>query len=175
VRAALAVLRHCAALSFALLFGNACAPPPQGPLAGASDAWAKPPDVTRAPDPPPAAWEAYASVRDWPPMNAAAFTSRGHRPEQSVDIRVSPESRATYSALVSDSVFSDGSILVELSHTGEGHGYGMRKAAGNWTFYELNAQGGLLASGALPLCAGCHAQAPADSVFGLPREIAQPH
>jgi hypothetical protein len=104
-------------------------------------------------------------------MNAAAFSSQGHQPEQLVEIRVSPESRATYSALVTDSVFADGSILAELPHAGDGHGYGMRKAAGNWTFFELNAQGGVLASGALTLCAGCHARAPADGVFGLPREI----
>jgi hypothetical protein len=46
----------------------------------------------------------------------------------------------------------------------------MRKAGGSWSFFELDAHGGVLASGPLSLCAGCHAQAPADYVFGLPRE-----
>jgi hypothetical protein len=103
-------------------------------------------------------------------MNAAPFTARGHQPEQQVDVRVSPESRATYSALVVDSAFSDGCVLAELSHAGDGRGYGMRKAGGSWSFFELDAHGGVLASGPLSLCAGCHAQAPADYVFGLPRE-----
>ena len=90
-----------------------------------------------------------------------------------MDVRVSPESRATYSALVADSVFPEGSVLTELSHAGDGRGYGMRKAAGNWSFFELDANGGVTASGALALCAGCHAQAPADGAFGLPRELTE--
>jgi hypothetical protein len=51
-----------------------------------------------------------------------------------------------------------------------GFGYAMRKAGTEWTFVRLSAQGGVLESGALALCAGCHAQAPADHVFGLPRD-----
>ena len=120
-------------------------------------------------------WDAYAQVSQWPALNEAPFTSRGHQPEQAVDIRVSPESRPTYIALVTDSVFSDGAVLAELAHAGEGRGYAMRKAAGSWAYFELDAHGGVLASGALPLCAGCHAQAPADGVFGLPRDIAPSH
>jgi hypothetical protein len=108
-------------------------------------------------------------------VNRAPFTSRGHRPEQRVDVRVSPESRSTYGALVTDSLFPDGSVLAELSHAGDGRGYGMRKAGGRWSFYELDPSGGVTASGALALCAGCHAQAPADSVFGLPREPTEAH
>jgi hypothetical protein len=45
----------------------------------------------------------------------------------------------------------------------------MRKEAGQWSYFQLDAQGGVLASGALSLCAGCHVQAPADRVFGPPR------
>jgi hypothetical protein len=103
-------------------------------------------------------------------MNATPFTSRGHRPEQQVEVRVNPESRALYSTLVTDSVFPDGSVLAELSHQADGHGYGMRKASGRWEFFELDGRGGVLASGALSLCGGCHAQAASDGVFGLPRD-----
>jgi hypothetical protein len=77
--------------------------------------------------------------------------------------------RANYAALVADTVFPDGSLLAELSHNAAGNSYVMRKNAGVWSYFELDPQGLVLASGALALCAGCHAQAPADSVFGLAR------
>ena len=97
------------------------------------------------------------------------FNSRGHQPEQQVDIRVNDVARANYVALVTDTVFPDGSLLAELSHSGSGNSYIMRKIAGVWSYLELDPTGAVLASGAPPLCAACHAQAPADFVFGLPR------
>jgi hypothetical protein len=84
-------------------------------------------------------------------------------------VRVNDVARSAYTALVTDSVFPDGSVLAQLAHGALGNGYVMRKSAGAWSYFELDAQGTLLASGALLLCAGCHAQAPADHVFGLPR------
>jgi len=173
VRAALAVFRLCTGAAFALSAGAGCARVAQGPLPGASDAWAKPSEGKQVPPPPAPAWDAYAAVRQWPSVNETPFVSHGHRPEQRVDVRVSPESRATYSALVADSIFPDGSVLAELSHAGGGRGYGMRKAGGSWSFFELDEAGGVIASGALALCVGCHAQAPADDVFGLPRELTE--
>jgi hypothetical protein len=95
--------------------------------------------------------------------------SRGHLPEQQVDVRVSDVARANYVALVSDTVFPDGSLLAQLSHSASGHGYVMRKSAGVWSYFELDPRGTVLASGVLTLCAGCHAQAHSDHVFGLPR------
>lgn len=111
----------------------------------------------------------YAEVQHWPAVSAAPFTSRGHQPEQSVEVRVNELAHASYTALVTDTVFPEGSLLVELP-SGPGHGYAMRKASGVWSYFELDAKGGLLASGTpLALCDGCHAQAPADHVFGPPR------
>jgi hypothetical protein len=176
VRAAFAVLRlraH-AGLTFALGLTAACAPAAQSPLPGASDAWKKPGEAKLAPATPAPAWEAYAEVKQWPALNAAPFVSRGHPPEQPVDVHVNPESRELYRALVPDSLFPDGSVLAELPHGSDGRGYGMRKVDGAWRFFELNGGGGLISSGALGLCVGCHAQAPADGVFGLPRP-AEPH
>jgi hypothetical protein len=171
VRAAFAVFRPRRWSASALAFGLcvACAPVAQGPLAGSSDAWKKASEPARAPAPPAPAWEVYANAKQWPTANAAPFISRGHQPELPVDVRVSPEIRATYTGLVVDSTFPEGSVLTELSHADGGRGYAMRKERGNWRFYVLDANGGLLSSGALPLCAGCHAQAPSDGVFGLPR------
>ena len=84
-------------------------------------------------------------------------------------MRVNDLARPAYTALVTDTVFPDGSVLAELAHGTSGQGYVMRKSAGTWSYFELDSRGALLASGALPLCSGCHAQAPADCVFGLPR------
>jgi len=153
---------------------TACAPAARSPLAGASDAWKKSADTKQTSAPAAPAWESYAEVKQWPALNAAPFISHGHQPEQSVDVHVNPESRELYQALVPDSVFPDGSVLAELPRGPDGRGYGMRKVDGAWRFFELNGDGGLISSGALSLCAGCHAQAPADGVFGLPRP-AEPH
>jgi len=125
------------------------------------------------PLPPP--WDAYVEAAGWPAVNPAPFVSRGHQPEQQVDVHVNPESREIYRALVRDSVLPEGSVLAELPRLNGGRGFGMRKVGGGWRFFELDARGGVIASGALSLCAGCHSQAPADCVFGLPRGPAEPH
>jgi len=187
VRAAFAVFRPkrrsaatftldlCVALNLCVALGvcASCAPAAQGPLAGSSDAWKKGSEPEPLPAPPASTWEVYAQAKQWPTANAAPFISRGHQPEQPVDVRVSPEIRATYSDLVVDSTFPDGSVLTELSRAPGGRGYAMRKEGGNWQFFALDGNGGLLSSGALSLCAGCHAQAPSDGVFGLPRVPAE--
>jgi hypothetical protein len=118
---------------------------------------------------PAAAWEGYGEVLRLPLVTPAPFQTRGHLPEQSVDVRVNDAARVPYATLVADAVFPDGSLLAELSHSASGNGYVMRKNAGAWSYFELDPRGTVLASGALALCASCHAQAPSDGVFGLPR------
>ena len=169
VRAALAVFRVCACLTFACA---ACTAPARGPLAGASDAWKNGPEPAPPTPAPSAVWDSYSEALHWPAANGAPFTSHGHQPEQQVDVHVNDAARLAYSALVSDTVFPDGSVLAELPHagTGAGVGYAMRKEAGQWSYFQLDVHGGVLANGAPSLCAGCHAQAPADRVFGPPRE-----
>jgi len=150
----------------------ACTTPARSPLAGASDAWKNGPEPAPPTPAPSAVWDGYGEALHWPAANDAPFTSRGHQPEQQVDVRVNDIARSTYGALVSDTVFPDGSVLVELPHAGTGSGasYAMRKEGGHWSYFQLDWRGGVLATGVLSLCAGCHAQAPADRVFGPPRE-----
>ena len=172
VRAACAIVL-AVALPLAGAGAGGCAQTAQGPLAGASDAWRRAPEPTSsssASAPPAAtAWEGYAELLRLPTVTSGPFASRGHQPEQQVDVRANDSARASYGALVTDSVFPDGSLLAELSHNASGNGYVMRKRAGVWSYLELDPQGVVLASGALLLCAGCHAQAPSDRVFGMPR------
>ena len=169
MRAALVLLRVCAGLGIAC---TACAESARGPLAGASEGWRSEPEPTLARARPSSAiWPDYGEALRWPAVNDAPFTSRGHEPEQQVDVRVNEVARPAYTALVADTLFPEGSLLVELPHdrAGAGSGYAMRKQDGHWSYLLLDPQGGVQASGALPLCSGCHGQAPADQVFGLPR------
>gem|GEM_PF-1420570 len=165
-------LRAARALLFAigLAGGVACAETVQGPLAGASDAWASAPEPTLAPTPtqPRPEWEGYRDVLRMPVVTPTPITSRGHLPEQSVEVRANEVARTRYGSLVTDTVFPDGSVLAELSRSG-GNGYVMRKTGGAWNYFELDSRGQTLAGGAPALCAGCHAQAQSDGVFGLPR------
>lgn len=116
-------------------------------------------------------WDVYLEALRWPVTNGEPFTSHGHQPEQLVDVRVNDAARPAYLSLVTDSAFPDGAVLVEVSRvlTPNSRSFAMRKVGGQWSYFQLDAGGGLLESGNLSLCAGCHAQAPADHVFGLPR------
>lgn len=155
------------ATAFALF---ACAEAQRGPLVGVSDSWKHADAPPAAPAPPPSrVWEGHAQLLREQPINPASFDTRGHQPEQSVDVIANSVARASYESLVADTVFPDGSLLAERSHGGTGHSYVMLKQAGAWTYLELDEQGAVLASGTPKLCVGCHAQAAADRVFGLPR------
>jgi len=160
-------LGGCLALGACL----SCTPEERGPLAGVSDSWknAPPPSATSTAAR-PALWALYTEAQHWPAANLEPFRSRGHQPEQLVDVRPNEIARASYTGLVADTVFPNGSVLLQQPHPGrnEGFGYAMLKDGGHWSFVQLDAKGAVLESGALALCAGCHAQAPADDVFGLP-------
>lgn len=147
----------------------ACADAAHGPLAGASDAWKSTPETApAAARPAPVTWDTYDEARHWSLASGVPFTSPGHLPEQLVDVRLNALAAASYRDLVADTVFPDGAAFAELPHGATGQGYAMRKTGGKWSYFELDAQGRILAAGALALCSGCHAQAPADSVFALP-------
>jgi len=161
-------------LVFALalaLAGVGCAETTHGPLAGASDAWKNAPEPTSAPNAPTAraVWERYGEVLRMPIVTSVPFTTRGHLPAVSVDVRANDLARPHYASLVADTVFPDGALLAELPRDGISNGYAMGKDAGVWSYFELDAGGTVLASGTPPLCVGCHAQGPSDHVFGLPR------
>jgi hypothetical protein len=148
----------------------ACAQPPRGALPGASDAWetAAEPAADRA-APPAAVSALYAEAQAWPAANSEAFTSRGHQPERQVDVRVNDIARASYAELVTDTVFPEGSVLAEVPHAGSvGDSYAMLKDGRRWNYFVFDSRGAVTATGSLEQCAGCHAQAPADGIFGLP-------
>ncbi|MET0591280.1 MAG: hypothetical protein ABW133_01175, partial [Polyangiaceae bacterium] len=75
--------------------------------------------------------------------------------------------------------FAEGAVLAKkhaaVSTSSPGPTFAMVKRAagffpegGDWEYVALDAEGHVEDRGKLPLCARCHAEANADSVFGLP-------
>lgn len=168
-----APLRSAFYPAFALVLGCASAP---SAAASRSQSGAAKPSTPLAAEvaTPEAAFAPWlARTRTWPMVNEQPLLSghlgRAHRAE----IRVNPEARAAYLALVADTQFADGTWLVEslidADTNSAGPTFAMERRAGNWVYWLLDAAGRVQAEGSLPLCAGCHAGALARPVFGLPR------
>ncbi|HEY2407526.1 MAG TPA: hypothetical protein VGI10_16070 [Polyangiaceae bacterium] len=142
-------------------------------MPGASDAWQQIAAPKRAPKLELHLWSGYAELAAWPALNALPFASKGHPPGLDVDVFVSASSSGAYQTLVTDSVLLRGTIIAELSHdhaAPSARGYVMQKGSDDlWSYAELDGRGMVLAEGALAACEGCHALAPSDHVFGLPR------
>lgn len=89
-------------------------------------------------------------------------------------VRVSPDARASYLALVTDTVFPDGTVIAMFHQSADGSErgavYAMEKTANAWTFLVLDADGGKRSEN-LEVCALCHKGGVADRVFGLPRSL----
>ena len=151
----------------------ACTHAPEGPLAGASDAWQKNSETHPAPPAQaPAVWREYAELAKWPPINSAPFASRGHVLGAQVNVVVNAANGTAYQALVADSVLPEGALLGELPSDASAPGaraFAMQKRTDGWSYLELDGQGHILAEGHLARCEGCHALAPSDHLFGLPR------
>jgi hypothetical protein len=100
--------------------------------------------------------------------------SRGHFPGRGLllDVRVDPESRAAYSQWVRDSRLAPGAVAVALLRDPKTRtlwvAYAMEKRSDStWNFLVLRGDGTVERSDD-PRCAGCHAEALADFIFGPP-------
>jgi hypothetical protein len=130
--------------------------------------------ATTAVAPPPVAeprWERFAEAQSWP-LAAEPFVARGHAAgEYVVSLRVAPPNRDSYRALIAGARWPVGMTVAAFNQRrggGEaGSVYAMTKlATGEWDYVVARPDGVIEARGALPLCARCHAEAPADSLFG---------
>lgn len=121
----------------------------------------------------PAAAEWLARAKDWPTASDHPLSSAHLGQPQRAELRVNPEARAAYLALVADTAFANGTWLVEFLSDAKsglkGPIFALERRAGSWNYWELDAEGRVQAQGDLPFCANCHAGAPAAPVFGLPR------
>jgi hypothetical protein len=89
-------------------------------------------------------------------------------------VRVSPNARDAYAALVTDTRLPDAAVVALFHHDREGYERGrifvMEKAGTAWRFQAFDARG----RPEVPTvsCARCHAYGIADQLFGLPSSTA---
>jgi hypothetical protein len=163
-------LSHVAGGSCALVvFAAGCATPPAKPA---------PAPLATIPPPPPSPWPRFAEINELPTVSAEPFPVQGHpdTPPFAI-VRVTHAARQAYSRLVTDTVLPDGSVVAMIHQGGAGTVLGpvyvMEKVEGSWRYLALASDG-------VPIpfdeggCAGCHAIAPADHLFGPPRSKGPP-
>ena len=120
-------------------------------------------------------WARLGEVESWPAANDTAFSTRGHlvKPSHAI-VRVSPDARSPYLALVTDTVFPDGTLIAMFHQSRDGSErglvYAMEKTKNVWSFVALDPDG-TKRSDNLEVCALCHKGGVADHVFGLPRSL----
>ena len=66
-------------------------------------------------------WARLGEVESWPAANDTAFSTRGHlvKPSHAI-VRVSPDARSPYLALVTDTVFPDGTLIAMFHQSRDG-------------------------------------------------------
>jgi hypothetical protein len=66
-------------------------------------------------------WSRFDEVSSWSPVNSSAFATRGHlvKPSYAV-VRVSPEARSGYLALVTDTVLAEGATIAMFHQSRDG-------------------------------------------------------
>jgi hypothetical protein len=94
-------------------------------------------------------------------------------------VRVAPPGLAAYRSLTPGLRLPAGTIIAAFHRnrvTGAaGSVYAMQKHPdGAWEYVVIAPDGAIEARGTVPLCARCHAEAPADSVFGVRAPAAHP-
>lgn len=124
-----------------------------------------------APSPVPADFrERFARVADRAP-------SHGHADRFDAVVWTNDVGRAAWDA---SGDFADGAMLVEeaIEKTAKGDRAAgllvMEKHAGTWRFVVVEPGGGVAKDSQEKACAECHAQAPRDFVFRLPRDAPRP-
>jgi hypothetical protein len=89
-----------------------------------------------------------------------------------MEVHVMPSALEAYRALTAGKQWEVGTSVAAFHRHGDEPGsvFAMTKlAAGGWEYVVVAPDGTVEDRGALPLCARCHADAPADSLFGVPR------
>lgn len=100
------------------------------------------------------------------------YTSQGHAAGRyTATLKANPIAAEPYSQLVAGRALPAGSLLVqelrEADSDDVGPLYVMEKKAQGWRFLVVSRDGWIQPE-RTDLCARCHADAPVDSVFGLP-------
>ena len=109
----------------------------------------------------------------WTPITPRPFVSQHLGEPHLAELRVSPEAQAAYLALVPESSFGAGTVIVESlrnEKTGApGPVLALERTESEWRYWRLGPAGNLEQADASAACVRCHAAAPATPLFGLPR------
>lgn len=119
----------------------------------------------------PVTW--FSRLQTLPRVPGEPFRSRHFDGSALAEIRVNAEADARYRALVADTRFDDGTLIVET--LSDAHGspvafLALERRPDGWRFSELDA-GGVPRPFDEALCRGCHAGALAAPVFGPARSV----
>jgi hypothetical protein len=154
----------------AALLGAGCAR--GGPASPVGVSTAEP---DREPSAPPAAprvrWADYAAAQAWPEAGPPSTALEHRRDGSLIQVRVEPSALVAYRALTVETPMPEGARVLALLESPRGRlvgSYLLEKRAGSWTATELDAEGGVV-PGDRSDCLRCHALAPTDHLFGLPR------
>lgn len=114
----------------------------------------------------------------WPKVTERPFPSQHLAERHDAELRVSPDAQASYAALVPDSSFPTGSLIVETLFDAKSKAPGpilaLERTEGDWRYWVLDAQGVPQPNEAAGACAACHAAAPSAPLFGAPRPTSAP-
>jgi hypothetical protein len=109
----------------------------------------------------------------WSPVNERPFRSQHLGERHLAELRVSPEAQPAYAALVPESSFGVGTLIVESlldEKTGErGPVLALERTETEWRYWVLGPKGHVDSADSSAACARCHAAAPAAPLFGLQR------
>ena len=116
-------------------------------------------------------WEHLDEARRWPLAGDAIASGHGIG-DYLVSVRVSPPYRAAYLGLVAGQQWPTGLAVAAFHEHCATHEpasiYAMTKVdVGRWEYVVTRPDGVIEARGSIPLCIDCHAEARADSLFGL--------
>jgi hypothetical protein len=119
-------------------------------------------------------WREFDEAKKFPEARAP-FTSLGHGAlNYSIDVRVDPAHLEAYRTLSPGGALSPGAIVIATHQSqrvvdATSVYVMMKHAPSTWEFLVLDADGVVDTDGDRSLCERCHAEAPADHLFGLPR------
>jgi hypothetical protein len=129
--------------------------------------------TSAAPPPPPRVWARLAEVRQWEPVAAKPFVSRGHGTgDWKTVVRVSSDLAEEYRRLPGQ-VSSEPGAVAAAFHTlpdgTPGPTFVMEKLPdGSWDYLAVDDSGTALSSSDGSLCQRCHTEAPSGALFGIP-------
>lgn len=126
------------------------------------------------PEAPHLRWPDYAAAQAWPEAGPPSTALEHRRDGSLIQVRVEPSALGAYRDLTVETPMPEGARIFASIKSPRGAPLGsylLEKRGGSWTATELDAEGGVV-PGDRADCLRCHALAPTDHLFGLPRATA---